>query len=255
MTNPLLQLKELGQSVWYDNIDRSQLASGQFQRMLDEDGVVGVTANPTIFEKSISSGHAYDEQIDQLIREGKSTNEIYEALIITDIQTVADILRPIYEQTNGHDGYVSLEVSPDLAHDTEGTLSEVRRFWKMVNRPNLMIKIPGTPEGLPAILQSLTEGINVNITLIFSVDTYRKVADAYISALEKRNAEGKDISRIASVASFFVSRVDTLVDKMLEDKIKATSDSAEQQKLKSLEGKAAIANARIVYQEFKRIFN
>ncbi|TMC85166.1 MAG: transaldolase [Chloroflexi bacterium] len=255
MTNPLLQLKELGQSVWYDNIDRSQLASGQFQRMLDEDGVVGVTANPTIFEKSISAGHAYDEQIDQLIREGKSTNEIYEALIITDIQTVADVLRPIYEQTNGHDGYVSLEVSPDLAHDTEATLSEVRRFWKMVNRPNLMIKIPGTSEGLPAILQSLTEGINVNITLIFSIDTYRKVADAYISALEKRNAEGKDVSRMASVASFFVSRVDTLVDKMLEDKIKATSDSAEQQKLKSLEGKAAIANARIVYQEFKRIFN
>src|SRR5438270_2149984 len=250
MTNPLLQLKELGQSVWYDNIDRSQLASGQFQRMLDEDGVVGVTANPTIFEKSISSGHAYDEQIDLLIREGKSTNEIYEALIITDIQTVADILRPIYEQTNGHDGYVSLEVSPDLAHDTEATLSEVRRFWKMVNRPNLMIKIPGTSEGLPAILQSLTEGINVNITLIFSIDTYRKVADAYITALEKRNAEGKDISRMASVASFFVSRVDTLVDKLLEDKIKATSDSAEQQKLKSLEGKAAIANARIVYQEF-----
>src|SRR5256714_5033523 len=255
MTNPLLQLKELGQSVWYDNIDRSQLASGQFQRMLDEDGVVGVTANPTIFEKSISAGHAYDEQIDQLIREGKGTNEIYEALIITDIQTVADILRPIYEQTNGHDGYVSLEVSPDLAHDTEATLSEVRRFWKMVNRPNLMIKIPGTSEGLPAILQSLTEGITVNIPLIFPIDTYRKVADAYISALEKRNAEGKDISRMASVASFFVSRVDTLVDKMLEDKIKATSDTAEQQKLKSLEGKAAIANARIVYQEFKRFFN
>src|SRR6266702_2599234 len=255
MTNPLLQLKALGQSVWYDNIDRAQLISGLFKRLMDEDGIVGVTANPTIFQKSISHGNAYDEQMYQLIREGKSTNEIYEALIITDIQTVADILRPIYEQTNGHDGYVSLEVSPDLAHDTEGTLSEVRRFWKMVNRPNLMIKIPGTPEGLPAILQSLTEGINVNITLIFSVDTYRKVADAYISALEKRNAEGKDISRIASVASFFVSRVDTLVDKMLEDKIKATSDSAEQQKLKSLEGKAAIANARIVYQEFKRIFN
>src|SRR5437763_12437982 len=254
MTNPLLQLKELGQSVWYDNIDRSQLASGQFQRLLDEDGVVGVTANPTIFEKSISSGHAYDEQMDPLIREGKNTGDIYEALIIKDIQTVADILHPIYDNSNWLDGFVSLEVSPDLAHDTEGTLSEVRRFWKMVDRPNLLIKIPGTPEGLPAIRQSLTEGINVNITLIFSVDTYRKVADAYISALEKRNAEGKDISRIASVASFFVSRVDTLVDKMLEDKIKATSDSAEQQKLKSLEGKAAIANARIVYQEFKRIF-
>src|SRR5436305_4958393 len=255
MTNPLLQLKELGQSVWYDNIDRTQLTNGQFQRLLDEDGVVGVTANPTIFDKSISSGHAYDEQINQLIKEGKSTNEIYEALIITDIQTVADVLRPIYDQTNGLDGYVSLEVSPDLAHDTDGTLSEVRRFWKMVNRPNLMVKIPGTPEGLPAIRQSLTEGININITLIFSIQTYREVADAYISALESRLAEGKDINRIASVASFFVSRVDTLVDKLLEDKIKATSDSAEQQKLKSLEGKAAIANARLVYQDFKLIFN
>src|SRR5438067_11476574 len=254
MTNPLLQLKELGQSVWYDNIDRSQLSSGQFQRMLDEDGVVGVTANPTIFEKSISSGHAYDEQIDQLIREGKSTNEIYEALIITDIQTVADILRPIYEQTNGHDGYVSLEVSPDLAHDTQGTLSEVRRFWKMVDRPNLMIKIPGPPEGIPAVLQALTEGINVNITLIFSISTYRQVAEAFISALEARRADGKDISHMASVASFFVSRVDTLVDKLLEDKVKATSNTSEQQQLKSLEGKAAIANARLVYQEFKSIF-
>ena len=255
MTNPLLQLKELGQSVWYDNIDRTQLTNGQFQRLLDEDGVVGVTANPTIFDKSISSGHAYDEQINQLIKEGKSTNEIYEALIITDIQTVADVLRPIYDQTNGLDGYVSLEVSPDLAHDTDGTLSEVRRFWKMVNRPNLMIKIPGTPEGLPAIRQSLIEGININITLIFSLQTYQEVAEAYVSALESRQAEGKDISRIASVASFFVSRVDTLVDKLLEDKIKATSDSAEQQKLKSLEGKAAIANARLVYQDFKLIFN
>ncbi|MFL5656359.1 MAG: transaldolase [Ktedonobacteraceae bacterium] len=255
MTNPLLQLKELGQSVWYDNIDRTQLTNGQFQRLLDEDGVVGVTANPTIFDKSISSGHAYDEQINQLIKEGKSTNEIYEALIITDIQTVADVLRPIYDQTNGLDGYVSLEVSPDLAHDTDGTLSEVRRFWKMVNRPNLMIKIPGTPEGLPAIRQSLIEGININITLIFSMQTYREVAEAYISALESRLAEGKDISRIASVASFFVSRVDTLVDTLLEDKIKATSDSAEQQKLKSLEGKAAIANARLVYQDFKLIFS
>src|SRR6266699_4735892 len=192
MAKPLLQLQDYGQSVWYDNIDRAQLVSGEFKRLL-EDGIVGVTANPTIFDKSISSGHAYDEQINGLIKEGKSTNEIYEDLIITDIQTVADILRPIYDQTNGLDGYVSLEVSPDLAHDTDGTLSEVRRFWKMVNRPNLMIKIPGTPEGLPAIRQSLTEGININITLIFSIKTYREVADAYISALESRLAEGKDI--------------------------------------------------------------
>ena len=255
MANPLLQLKALGQSVWYDNIDRSQLVSGQFKRLLDEDGICGVTANPTIFEKSISSGHAYDEQINQLIREGKSTSEIYEALIIQDIRIVADILRPIYDSANRQDGLVSLEVSPDLAHDTEGTLSEVRRFWKMVDRPNLMIKIPGTPEGIPAVLQALTEGINVNITLIFSISTYRQVAEAFISALEARRAAGEDISHMASVASFFVSRVDTLVDKLLEDKIKATSDPAEQQHLKSLEGKAAIANARLVYQDFKKIFN
>jgi transaldolase len=254
MNNPLLQLKTHGQSVWFDNIDRAQLISGQFKRLLDEDGVVGVTANPTIFQKSISQGHAYDEQMTQLIKEGKSTNEIYEALVMRDIRTVADILRPIYDRTNGQDGFVSLEVSPDLAHDTASTLSEVSRFWKTVDRPNLMIKIPATPEGIPAIQQALTEGININITLIFSLDNYRQVADAYLSALEERNAEGKDISHIASVASFFVSRVDTLVDKVLEDRIKATSDSAEQQKLKSLEGKAAIANARLVYQEFKRIF-
>jgi len=254
-TNPLLQLKELGQSVWNDNIDRAQLTNGQFQRLMNEDGIVGVTANPTIFEKSISAGHAYDEQMEQLIRAGKPSNEIYEALVITDIQTVADFLRPIYEQTNGKDGYVSLEVSPDLAHDTEATLSEVRRFWKMVDRPNLMIKIPATPEGIPAVRQALTEGINVNITLIFSIEFYKKVTDAYISALETRHKEGKDISRMASVASFFVSRVDTLVDKLLEDKVKATSNSDEQQKLKSLEGKAAIANARLVYQEFKKIFH
>ena len=254
MTNPLLQLKDQGQSVWYDNIDRSQLTSGQFARMLKEEGIVGVTANPTIFEKSISSGHAYDEQMNQLISGGKNSNDIYDALIVQDITTVADLLRPIYEQTNGKDGYVSLEVSPELAHDTEGTLSEARRFWKMVNRPNLMIKIPATPEGIPAVRQSIIEGINVNITLIFSLQSYRDVAEAYISALESRLTEGKDISHMGSVASFFVSRVDTLVDKRLEDMLKTTSDSAAQQKLKALEGKAAIANARVVYQEFKKIF-
>ena len=255
MTNPLLELKALGQSVWYDTIDRVQLVSGQFEKLLDEDGVVGVTSNPTIFQKSISQGDVYDEQMTPLIKEGKSTNEIYEALVIKDITTVADMLRPVYDSTNRQDGFVSLEVSPDLAHDTEGTLSEVRRFWKLVDRPNLMIKIPATPEGIPAVRQSLTEGVNINITLIFSLDDYRKVADAFVSALEDRNAEGKDISHIASVASFFVSRVDTLVDRLLEDKIKATSDSTERQKLKSLEGKAAIANARLVYQEFIHIFS
>src|SRR5436305_13903909 len=254
MTNPLLQLKSYRQSVWYDTVDRAQLDNGLFKRMVDEDGIVGVTSNPTIFQKSISHGDVYDEQITQLVRERKSTDEIYEALAIRDIRTVADMLLPIYERANRQDGFVSLEVSPDLAHDTESSLAEARRFWKMVDRPNLMIKIPATPEGLPAIRQTLAEGLNINITLIFSIEDYRKVADAYISALEERNAEGKDISYIASVASFFVSRVDTLVDQLLENKIKAASDSAEQQKLKYLEVKEAIANARLVYQDFKRIF-
>ena len=255
MSNPLLQLKNFGQSVWYDNIDRSQLVSGQFKGLLEEDGVTGVTANPTIFQKSISSGHAYDEQITQLISEGKSTSDIYETMIIQDIRTVADMLRPIYDRTNMQDGYVSLEVSPDLAHDTNATIAEVRRFWKMVDRPNLLVKIPATPEGIPAIQAALSEGINVNITLIFSIQAYRDVTESYLNALEERNASGKDISHIASVASFFVSRVDTLVDKLLDDKIKATADSAEQQKLKMLQGKAAIANARLVYQDFKKIFS
>jgi transaldolase len=255
MANPLLELQKQGQSVWYDNIDRAQLASGQFKKMLNDDGILGVTANPTIFDKSISSGHAYDDQMSQLIQEGKSTNEIYEALVIQDIQTVADLLRPIYDRTEGKDGYVSLEVSPELAHDTQGTISEAARFWKMVNRPNLMIKIPATPEGIPAVYETLRNGINVNITLIFSIESYRAVTDAYLRALEDRNGEGHDISSLASVASFFVSRVDTLVDKLLDDKIKATSDSADQQKFKSLEGKAAIDNARLVYQDFKSIFS
>jgi transaldolase len=254
MVNPLRQLKDYGQSVWYDNIDRAQLQSGEFKRLLEEDGITGVTANPTIFDKAITSGHAYDAQIEALIRQGKSVEEIYDALVVQDVQTVADLLRPIYERTAGADGYVSLEVSPDLAHDSEGTLAAVRRYWELVNRPNLMIKIPATPEGLPAIQQALTEGYNINITLIFSIQTYRQVAEAYLSALESRNAEGQDIAGIASVASFFVSRVDTLVDRLLEERIKASSDPAEQERLRSLQGKAAIANARLVYQEFKRIF-
>ncbi len=254
MSNPLQELQQLGQSVWYDNVDRAQIQSGQYQSILTDDGIAGVTSNPSIFGKSISTGHAYDEQITQLLNEGKDTSAVYEAVVVQDIRTVADMLRPVFERTEGQDGYVSLEVSPDLSHDTEGTLSEARRFWKMVERPNLMIKIPATPEGIPAIKQAISEGISINVTLIFSLDSYRAVADAYLSGLEERNGRGEAINKIASVASFFVSRVDTLVDQLLEDKIKATSDTNEQQKLKALEGKAAIANARLVYQEFKRIF-
>jgi len=254
MTNPLLELKALGQSVWLDDIDRAQLRSGLFGRLINEDGLSGATGNPTIFEHSITHSSTYDEQMQHLLREGKSAQEIYESLAMTDVRTVADLLRPTYDRTEGQDGFVSIEVSPYLAQDTERTLSEVRRFWKAIDRPNLMVKIPSTPAGVPAIRQALSEGININITLIFSLDNYRQVAEAYLSALEERSATGRDISRIASVASFFVSRVDALVDKLLEDRIKAVSDNVERQKLKTLEGKAAIANARLAYQEFKRLF-
>ena len=255
MTNPLLELEALGQSVWLDDIDRGQLRSGQFGRLIDEDGLSGATGNPTIFEYSITHDTTYDEQMRQLIAQGKPAQEIYEALAMTDVRTVADLLRPTYERTNGQDGFVSIEVSPYLAHDTTGTLAEVRRFWHTIERPNLMVKIPSTPAGVPAIRQALAEGININITLIFSIENYHQVAEAYLGALEERLAAGKDVSRIASVASFFVSRVDVLVDNLLEDKIKAASRSAEQQQLKALEGKAAIANARLAYQEFKRLFS
>jgi transaldolase len=255
MSNSLLELEALGQSVWLDDIDREQLLSGFFQRLIDEDGLSGATGNPTIFEHSITHDTTYDEQMQQLITEGKSAQEIYEALAMTDERVVADLLRPIYERTEGQDGFVSIEVSPYLAQDTEGTLSEVRRFWETIDRPNLMVKIPATPAGIPAIRQALTEGININITLIFSIENYRQVAEAYLSALEERSAKGQDISRIASVASFFVSRVDVLVDNLLEGKMKAVGISVEQQKLKALQGKIAIANARLAYQEFKRLFS
>ena len=254
MSNPFRELEALGQSIWLDNIDRADLLSGQFKRLVAEDGLTGATGNPTIFEHAITRGTAYDEQMQPLLREGKSPQEIYEALAISDEQHVADLLRPIYEQTDGQDGFVSIEVSPALAHDTAGTIVEVRRFWQAIARPNLMVKIPSTPAGIPAIRQALSEGININITLIFSLENYRQVGEAYLSALEDRLAADRDISHIASVASFFVSRVDVLIDRLLENKIAASRTPAEQQQLKALQGRAAIANARLAYQEFKRLF-
>ncbi len=254
MTNPLRELEALGQSVWLDDIDRGHLRSGLFERLINEEGLSGATGNPTIFEHSIDHGTAYDEQMRQLIAQGQPAKAIYETLAMTDVQQVADLLRPIYDRAEGQDGFVSIEVSPYLAQDTEGTLAEVHRFWHTIDRPNLMVKIPSTSAGVPAIHQALASGININITLIFSIENYLQVAEAYLGALEERMAAGKDINRIASVASFFVSRVDVLVDKLLEDKIKAVGASAQQQKLKALEGKAAIANARLAYQEFKRLF-
>jgi transaldolase len=255
LTNALLELEALGQSVWLDDIDREHLRSGLFEQLITQDGLSGATGNPTIFEHSIDHGTAYDEQMRQLIAQGKDAQAIYETLAMTDVRQVADLLRPTYERTGGQDGFVSIEVSPYLAHDTEGTLGEVRRFWQSIDRPNLMVKIPSTPAGIPAIRQALAEGININITLIFSIENYLQVSQAYLGALEERLAAGQDISRIASVASFFVSRLDVLVDQLLVNQIKASNDLARLQQLTVLQGKAAIANARLAYQEFHRLFS
>ena len=255
MTNPLHQLQTQGQSVWYDHIDRAQLISGQLQKILDENRILGVTSNPTIFATSICSGHTYDEQIFSLISAGKATHEIYETLVVQDIQAVADLLLPIYEHTAGKEGFVSLEVSPTLAYNTMGTLNEARRLWRVVNRPNLMIKIPATPEGLLAVEEALCEGININVTLILSRTTYSQTTDAYLRALETRHRQGLDISRIASVASCYVSRIDLLMDTLITTNIKASGDPHEQARLRALQGKIALANARLLYQEFKRIFS
>lgn len=253
--NPLLQLEKLGQSIWLDSIRRGQILSGELAALRDRDGISGETANPTIFEKAIVGSHDYDGVIRDLVRAGKSSLEIYETIAIKDVQMACDVFRPIYNKTKGADGFVSIEVSPKLAHDTDGTIAEAKRFFREVNRPNVMVKIPGTKEGVPAIEECLYSGLNINITLLFSIHAHEEIAWAYVRALERRMAEGKPINRIASVASFFVSRIDTLGDKMLADKMKTTADPALTAKLEALGGKVAIANAKLAYQLFKRIFS
>ncbi len=238
----LHELFKLGQSVWYDNMSRALIESGEMQSLI-ENGVVGVTSNPSIFEKAIARSSDYDDDIRRLAQSGKSTNEIYEALVLEDIGRAADLLRPIYDKTNGGDGYVSLEVSPNLARDTEGTIAEARRLFAALNRPNIMIKVPATPEGIPAIETLTADGLNINITLIFSLSSYEAVMNAYITGLEKRLSAGQRIDNIGSVASFFVSRVDSAVDEAL--------DAAGNQ---LLQGKIAIANAKIAYARFQQIF-
>lgn len=234
------------QSVWLDDISRTMLTTGALKRQIEQDGIRGVTSNPTIFEKAIAAGDAYDDQIAELIRAGKSSGEIFEAVEVQDIQQACDLFRPLYEQSGGNDGYVSIEVAPEFARDTEGTIGEARRLWKSVDRPNLMVKIPGTAEGIPAIRQCLTDGISVNVTLLFSVERYAEVAEAHIEALEARHQKGEPIDRLASVASFFVSRVDTLVDKKLDE---SSAEGADR-----LKGKIAVANARLAYQKFQQLF-
>jgi len=254
-SNPLSELTRLGQSVWWDNIERKLITSGELKRLIKEDEVRGVTSNPAIFEKAISGSDLYADQLRQLAEQGKSAVEIYEHLAVTDVQSAADVLRPVYDESSGGDGFVSLECSPKLANDTNGTIEEVRRLWKWVNRPNVMIKIPGTPAGIPAIEQSLYEGININITLLFSLEAYAGTIEAYLKGLERRVAEGKPIGTIASVASFFVSRIDSAVDKRLGELISRSSNDEEKKALESLAGRVAIANAKMAYQRFKEAFN
>ncbi|HZS10068.1 MAG TPA: bifunctional transaldolase/phosoglucose isomerase [Blastocatellia bacterium] len=252
--NPLVELQKLGQSIWYDNIRRALIETGDIQNKITNDDLRGVTSNPAIFEKAITGSSDYNSAMQKLIAEGKTVEEIYEAVTVEDIQNTCTLLLPVYERTKGIDGYVSLEVSPLLAHDTDGSIAEARKLWAKLGRKNAMIKIPATPEGLPAIQTLISEGINVNVTLIFSRESYAQVAEAYISGLEKRAAAGQPVDHIASVASFFVSRVDTAIDPQLEFRIRRSTDDAEKAKLSALLGKAAVANARLAYQDFKKIF-
>lgn len=253
VANPRLQqLTELGTSVWLDFIQRDLMSSGKLQKLIDEYCVAGLTANPTIFEKAIVGSALYDSTIEREVKAGRSVDEIFDAIAYEDIGAACDVLRQVYDRTNGLDGYVSIEVGPELANDTQGTIEAARRYWKAVNRPNLLIKVPATKPGIPAISTLLGEGINVNITLIFSIDRYKAVMNAYLDGLEKLAAGGKPVDRLASVASFFVSRVDTAVDKQLEAKIAAGGPDVES--ARALLGKAAVANAQIAYEEFKNVF-
>jgi len=247
-TNPIKELLPLGQSVWQDDISREMLENGALKQRIDEIGIRGVTSNPSIFQKAISSTSAYDADIVAQLGDGKTAAEIFQTVAVKDIQDACDLFRPIYDESNGEDGYVSLEVLPALARDTEGTLANARELWAAVNRPNVMIKVPGTIEGVPAIETLLAEGINVNVTLLFSIEAYERVALAFIKALETRHAAGQSVSGIASVASFFVSRVDTLADKLLD----AAEGDADV--IASLKGKVAVANAQLAYEKFEELF-
>jgi transaldolase len=254
--NPLLRLAELGQSVWYDYIRRDLYQGPELRRLIEEDGLRGMTSNPTIFQQAIAKTELYDEDIRRLGEQGLPPAEIFEALEVEDVSRAADAFRLVYETTRADDGYVSIEVGPHLALDTAGSVEEARRLWKRCDRPNVMVKIPGTGPGVPAIRQCLAEGININITLLFSVERYREVMEAYLSAFEARVAAGQPVDRLRSVASFFVSRVDTNVDKKL-DAIAADAARPERQRqlARELRGKAAIANARLAYRAFEEVFS
>jgi transaldolase/glucose-6-phosphate isomerase len=252
--NPLKALLDYGQSPWMDYIRRDLLTGGGLKKMIAEDGLMGMTSNPSIFEKSITGSTLYSDILSSAEAKSLDAKQLFERIAIRDVQDACDIFKPVYTETRRRDGYVSLEVSPLLAMDTNGTMEEARRLWKAVNRENLMVKVPATPEGVPAIRQLLEEGLNINITLLFAQSAYEKVAEAYIAALEARAAKGQDISHIASVASFFVSRIDTLIDSKIDEKLK-TAQGADKELLDSVHGKVAIANAKLTYKKFQELFS
>lgn len=253
-TNPLFQLIAAGQSPWLDNFRRSWLLSGEIERMIKEDGIRGVTVNPTIFEKAVSGSTDYDAAIEELVAHGNDVTQVYEALMVEDIRMAADLFRPLYDETGGADGFVSIELPPALAYDTVGTVMEARRFREIIDRKNIFVKVPGTQQGVPAIEELIYSGVNVNITLLFDVDNYEQVALAYIGGLERRAEEGESLSDVASVASFFVSRIDAAVDRQLQALISETESAQRRAELESLLGKAAIANAKLAYRRFQDIF-
>lgn len=252
--NPLVQLEKHGQSIWLDYIRRDLIVSGELRRLIKEDGLRGMTSNPSIFEKAIVDSRDYHADIQSMAKTGMDAKAIYEALSQRDVQMAADEFRPVYDNTDGKDGYVSLEVNPHLAHDTDGTIEEARRLWNALDRPNVFIKVPATLEGLLAIKQLISEGININVTLLFGLPRYRQVAQAYISGIEERLAQGKAVKRVASVASFFLSRIDTLVDPLLA-KIIEQRDPANESLARQLHGQVAVASAQMAYQIFKEIFH
>lgn len=252
-TNHLTEIGSLGQSIWMDNLSRDIIESGELKTLREEKGIRGITSNPAIFEKAIKGNAIYDQNIEKGIQDGKSVMEIYESLVFEDIRNACDIFKPVYEQTNGLDGYVSIEVPPTMAQDTESTIKEAIRYYKAIDRENVMIKIPGTPEGLPAVERVIAEGISVNVTLLFSVQSYIDTAWAYIKGLEALVNKGGDISKIASVASFFLSRIDSKIDDMIDAKLANVTDLNLKAKLEAVQGKVAIANAKIAYQEYKKI--
>jgi transaldolase len=253
VANPLRELERFGQSVWYDSLRRGILASGELARYVAEDGLKGLTTNPAIYEKAIGSSGDYDAELARLLTDGDlDAKAVYETLAIHDIQAAADLLRPVYERASRRDGYVSLEVSPVAARDERATLEEARRLWRAVGRENVMIKVPGTPEAVPAIRRLLTEGVNVNVTLLFAREAYRRVADAHLAALEDRLGRGEDVSHVASVASFFVSRIDAMVDGRLDALASRAADDV-RRRAKALRGRIAIANATLAYQDWKAL--